>query len=330
MDPVPLRSIARVAERPFQSFSEAAGRVLDALAPHLDGAAVAVTQLDWDRGEWRVVDARDRAGIGLEAGLSAPLTGTPCGEMAAGGGPRVAADAGIEPAFEHLDLVRTLGIRSYAGVPLELSDGLRVGTLAVFSPEPGRFGQPDLDALEVLGRMLASEYERVRRVLELRRLRGRLDDHPGADPVTGAPGRESLLAALEHEWEVSRAGATVSYLVAMRVAELDAARERYGGAMADLLLRDAARAVSANIRQTDLYARVDDETFGVLLVGCGGPDGAGAFVRRVREGLEVLTAERPLHPELLVSMQDLAAVGSAGEVLEAATAGIAVPAREIA
>jgi GGDEF domain-containing protein len=100
--------------------------------------------------------------------------------------------------------------------------------------------------------------------------------------------------------------------------------------MVDLLLRDAARSISANIRQTDLHARVDDETFGVLLVGCGGPEGAGAFVRRVREGLEVLTAERPIHPEMLVSMQDLATAGSAVEALESATAGIAVPAREIA
>jgi GGDEF domain-containing protein len=330
MDPVPLRSIARVAERPFQSFSEAAGRVLDALAPHLDGAAVAVTQLDWDRGEWRVVDARDRAGLGLEAGLSAPLTGTPCGEMVSGAGPRVAADAQIEPAYEELDFVRQHGIRSYAGVPLELSDGLRVGTLIIVSPEPGRFGQRDLDALEILARLLASEYERVRRVLEVRRLRERLDDHPDADPITGAPGPEALSAALEREWEVTRTGSTVSYVIGLRVAELEAARERYGGAMADLLLRDAARAISANIRQTDLHARVDAETFGVLLVGCGGPDGAGAFVRRVREGLEVLTAERPMHPELLVSMQDLAAAGSAGEALDAATAGIAVPATEIA
>ncbi len=57
-------------------------------------------------------------------------------------------------------MIRRFGIRSYVGVPLELSTGERAGSLCLNSTRVGRFDEFHLRALSVLGRLLGYEFER--------------------------------------------------------------------------------------------------------------------------------------------------------------------------
>jgi len=108
-------------------------------------------------------------------------------------------------------------IRFYAGAPLLSSDGYALGTLCVFDSHPAQLAGPQAAALQALSRQ-------VSRLLEMRRLRRRIDPHQSehdwyearlaeyyvqleqqnlelseqtrTDPLTGLPNRRALSAAL--------------------------------------------------------------------------------------------------------------------------------------
>ncbi|UJR85134.1 protein kinase domain-containing protein [Sandaracinus amylolyticus] len=72
----------------------------------------------------------------------------------------VVRDTTRDPRFQTSPLV--LGepfVRFYAGVPLELADGARVGTLCVLDRVPRDLAPSQLDALSILARRTASELE---------------------------------------------------------------------------------------------------------------------------------------------------------------------------
>jgi CheY-like chemotaxis protein len=106
-------------------------------------------------------------------GLSAELAeerGTPrehsfCAHSVAGRAPLVVQDAHENPCFEDNPLVRTLGLRFYAGVPLVTRGGEAVGTLCVLDFRPHLFGFFDLELLSVLSRRVLAELELRERLL---------------------------------------------------------------------------------------------------------------------------------------------------------------------
>ena len=69
-----------------------------------------------------------------------------------------------------------VGARSYLGVPLELSDGTRVGSLAAVSRRRNAFTAADEQLFVMLARVLASELERESNARDLRRFNDMLRD----------------------------------------------------------------------------------------------------------------------------------------------------------
>lgn len=144
----------------YDSFADATRSVLDLLERHLPGSAVFLAHLDRAQATFRVVDARGGKALGLKANLALPLGDSLCAAMAEGRAPRrcddVAGHAVLGPLAHRLGL----GIRSYLGVPVELSNGARVGSLAAYAPERDRFGDADERLFAMLARVLAVELER--------------------------------------------------------------------------------------------------------------------------------------------------------------------------
>ena len=66
--------------------------------------------------------------------------------------------------------------RSYLGVPLELSDGTRVGSLAALSRRRNAYTAADEQLFVMLARVLASELERESNARDLRRFNDMLRD----------------------------------------------------------------------------------------------------------------------------------------------------------
>jgi GGDEF domain-containing protein len=94
--------------------------------------------------------------------------------------------------------------------------------------------------------------------------------------------------------------------------------ERYGEAMANLLLKDVAEVLGGAVRRTDYLARVSPDGLSAVLVGCKGPDGALAFLGRFERALERVADGRPASLQLSYGVQRLAEADSPQQALELA------------
>ena len=168
-------SVATTAS--YRSFADATRSVLDLLEAHLPDATLFLSHLDRSHNVHRIVDTRAGESFGLQANQATPLRDSYCGRMAEDLGPRRCDDLSADAVYARLDLQQQLGAVSYLGVPLELSDGSRVGSLAALSRTPSRFTDADEQLFGVLARVLSSELERESSTRDLQRMSETLREH---------------------------------------------------------------------------------------------------------------------------------------------------------
>jgi diguanylate cyclase (GGDEF)-like protein len=298
-----LDALSRLAARRFGSFADAATSVLDLLESASPGGNLVLGQVDWDEGKCRVIDAR---GDAVQRGAMIPLArGLPANGSAAG-------------ELLDADSLAALSPANWLAAPLDASDGRVVGVLLATGAS-GEESSRDVAQLLLVGaRLLSYEWESISARAELRRLAEVARDRESTDPVTGLPNRETLVASIEREHELSKRGTVESFLIVCQVRDRDAVVERYGEAMANLLLKDVAEVLGGAIRRTDYLARVSQDALTAVLVGCKGPDGALAFLSRFERALERVTSSRPESLKLSYGIQRLADAGSPREALELA------------
>jgi diguanylate cyclase (GGDEF)-like protein len=305
-----------VAGRRFQSFSAAADSVLEVLEGALPSAKIIVGELNPDDGTCRVVDARGEPFETIERSSSLPWTVQAANGNGSGGGRRGGM---LDP-----ELLRALEVKSYLAVPLDTSNGTTLGMLCALGSESGLFTQEHAELLTLSGRLLNYEWESVKSRADLRRMEEQLRDPERTDKVTGLPNRPSLIAALDREWELCQRGTVTSWVLVAWMRDLDSVRRTYGDAMADLLMKDVSEVLRGTIRRTDYLGRVGANQFGVVLVGCKGPEGAQAFFNRFQYALDKVKGGRPVEPEVTYGAHSLAEAASAEQALD--LAGLAAPA----
>jgi diguanylate cyclase (GGDEF)-like protein len=307
-----LSALARLAERRFTSFSEAADTVLDLLEAELPPGSILLGRVDWDEGELRLIDVRGTAAAELGAGSTLPLA------VDAHGGTR---------GFLDPQMLQRLSVRSYIALPLDSSSGSGALTLCALASGTDVFTQAHLDVLSIGGRLLTYEWESVKWRADLRRLGERLRDPQRTDSVTGLLNRVALVEAAEREWRLASRGTLETYVLAFRVSNLGTVSARHGAAVAELMLKDAADVMQSAIRRTDYAGRLGDDMFGAVLVGCKGLEGAAAFIGRYGQALSRVTAERPAQLEIsyaICSLGDAESPEAALTRIEAEARGSAV------
>jgi diguanylate cyclase (GGDEF)-like protein len=285
-----LSALARLAERRFTSFSEAADTVLDLLEAALPPGSILLGRVDWDEGELRLIDVRGPAAGSLGAGATLPLA------PGANGGSR---------GFLDPQALQELSVRSYLALPLDSSSGAGALTLCALAAGTDVFNQDHLDVLTVAGRLLTYEWESVKWQADLRRLAERLRDPQRTDPLTGLLNRVAFVEAVEREWRLAERGTLETYVLAFRVSNLVTVAQRHGSAVANLMLKDAADVMQTAIRRTDHAGRIAEDGFGAVLVGCKGLEGAAAFIGRYGQALTHVTHERPARLELAYAICSL-------------------------
>ncbi|MEA2366689.1 MAG: diguanylate cyclase, partial [Thermoleophilaceae bacterium] len=296
-----LSALARLAERRFTSFSEAADSVLDLLEAELPAGSLLLGRVDWDESELRLIDVRGAAAAELGAGSTLPLA------PGASGGSR---------GFLDPQALQRLSVRSYLALPLDSSSGAGALTLCALAPGTDVFTQEHLELLSVAGRLLTYEWESVKWRADLRRMGERLRDPERTDALTGLLNRLAFVEAVEREWRLAERGTLETYVLAFRVSNLRAIAERYGAAVGELMLKDAADVMQTAIRRTDHAGRLAEDSFGAVLVGCKGLEGAAAFVGRYGQSLTRATHDRPAQLELAYAICSLGDAESPEAALE--------------
>ena len=177
MDVGAIKAAAAASAASYRSFADATRSVLDLLERLMPGCALYLSHLDRAHSVHRIVDTRGGAGLGLRSNLATPLSESYDIAMAEERAPRLCNDVSADHVYAIVGMQRRAGAGSYLGVPLELSDGSRVGALAALSERAARFRPDDEQLFTMLARVLAYELERESNERDLRRLNDSLRDH---------------------------------------------------------------------------------------------------------------------------------------------------------
>jgi diguanylate cyclase (GGDEF)-like protein len=217
VDASAIQAAAAASSATYRSFADATRSVLDLLERHLPDAVLYLAHLDRSQATHRIVDARNGSGVGLRSNLAIPLGDAFCSHMAEDRAPRLCNAVGRDPVYRDLPMQEQVGARAYLGVPLELSDGTRVGSLAALRHSVAGFTDADEQLFQMLARVLASELERESNERDLRRFNDLLRDQARGMGAIGrvvralAAGEDARTAVCEAAREV--AGAPVAFLL---------------------------------------------------------------------------------------------------------------------
>jgi hypothetical protein len=165
-----LSALARLAERRFTSFSEAADAVLDLLEAELPPGSLLLGQVGREDPELRLIDVRGEAATVIQPGSTLPLASSQNGN----------GHGLLDPAT-----LAELSVRSYLALPLETGAGAGAIMLCALAPGTNIFTRGHLELLAVAGRLLTYEWETVTWRADLRRLNERLRDPERTDSLTG-------------------------------------------------------------------------------------------------------------------------------------------------
>jgi diguanylate cyclase (GGDEF)-like protein len=217
VDASAIKAAAAASSATYRSFADATRSVLDLLERHLPDAVLYLAHLDRGQFIHRIVDVRNGTGLGLRSNLAIPLGDAFCSHMAEGRAPRLCNDVARHEVYATLPMQQRMGARAYLGVPLELSDGTRVGSLAALRHSRDGFTDADEQLFSMLARVLASELERESNERDLRRFNDLLRDQARGMGAIGrvaralAGGGDAREAVCEAACEV--AGAPVAFLL---------------------------------------------------------------------------------------------------------------------
>ena len=212
-----IKAAAAASAASYRSFADATRSVLDLLERLMPGCALYLSHLDRAHAVHRIVDTRGGTALGLRSNLATPVSESYDLAMAEERAPRLCNDLGADPVYAEIGAQRRTAAGSYLGVPLELSDGARVGALAALSPDPDRFRPDDEQLFTMLARVLAYELERESNERDLRRLNDSLRDHARGMGAVGrvvrvlAGGDDARRAVCRAACEM--AGAPVAFLL---------------------------------------------------------------------------------------------------------------------
>jgi diguanylate cyclase (GGDEF)-like protein len=217
VDASAIQAAAAATSATYRSFADATRSVLDLLEQHFPDAVLYLAHLDRSQFSHRIVDVRNGAGVGLRSNVAIPLGDAFCSHMAEDRAPRLCNAFGRDPVYRELPMQERIGARAYLGVPLELSDGTRVGALAALRHSVTGFTDADEQLFLMLARVLASELERESNERDLRRFNDLLRDQARGMGAIGrvaralAGGEDARTAVCEAAREV--AGAPVAFLL---------------------------------------------------------------------------------------------------------------------
>lgn len=256
----------RLSGRSRDGLRDAVRATLRFLASHQPAATFVVAHLDYTERRHSVIDARGPLQTELSAGLSTALEASMCFHMIAGRGPRMCPDVADDVVYESLAFARNQGVGAYAGVPLELPDGTRVGSIFAITREANGLGEEDLRLIHAsasaLAEVLAEHASQVSGGEFMRNLR----QLARSDELTGALNAAAFEDVL-HGRLLRPGSLKGSYYIGLSIDDLGALRERYGHAVGDLVLKDAAAALSACVHACDPVGRVGDGRFAALVLG---------------------------------------------------------------
>lgn len=218
---------------------------LTRLAKRLFGVPVALVSLiDFNR-QWF------KSNQGLSA-QETPRDISFCGHAILGNDVLVVPDTLLDKRFHDNPLVvNDPKIRFYAGVPLQVPNGSKLGTLCLIDRDPRSMSHEDLELLRDLGHMAERELAAVQLAT--------LDD------LTLISNRRGLMSLGSHTLTLCTRLQRKAILLLFDLNRFKEINDRYGHAEGDRALVAFAQILKDTFRESDVIARLGGDEFVVLL-----------------------------------------------------------------
>lgn len=179
-----------------------------------------------------------------------------CGHTILGDDVFVITDAWQDPRFADNPLVTgEPHIRFYAGCPLRVAGGHKLGTLCIIDSRPRSFGPDDVAALKDLAGMVQSELSAVQMATE--------------DALTGILNRRGFEMLAQHALAMCLRQHSAATLVFFDLDKFKQVNDSHGHAVGDHLLQRFAAALGRVFRDSDVWGRLGGDEFVVLLTNTG-------------------------------------------------------------
>jgi len=180
-------------------------------------------------------------------------------------------------------VVGSPGIRFYAGIPLEVQDGIRIGSLCAVDNEPREMDQEQIEILKDLSEMVKSELAAVRLTSAHMELIAELESAERAaaiDPLTKLWNRGGAEKLLEKEFHAAQRNNTSLTLALVDIDHFKQVNDQHGHDVGDHALRAFATTVSSAMRRSDSFCRWGGEEFLLVMPDCNS-DHASQAINRV-------------------------------------------------
>lgn len=202
-------------------------------------------------------------------GLSVNETGRDvsfCGHAILGDEIFVIPDAAGDPRFADNPLVTgEPNIRFYAGCPLKVSRGARVGTLCIIDRQPRTFDDEDAQALRDLAAMVEDELHAFQTGM--------------TDALTHIWNRRGFLTIARDSLKLCDRQAEDGTLVCLDLDGFKLINDSHGHAAGDAALERFAFGMSQCFRPTDVFARIGGDEFVAWMPGASAETAAAATAR---------------------------------------------------
>jgi diguanylate cyclase (GGDEF)-like protein len=143
-------------------------------------------------------------------------------------------------------------VRFYAGVPLQSEEGHNLGTLCVIDRKPRRLDPHERTMLQLLADLVMRELQLRQRSMQC--------------PVTGLFNRSVFFSFGQQEFERARSERRRLALFNFDIDDFRQINMRWGHQAGDQVLLDLCDVARARLSAEDLFGRIGDEEFSILLV----------------------------------------------------------------
>ena len=217
-----------------------------------------------------------------------------CAHTILGKGLNVVPDARLDPRFSDNPLVTgDPHIVFYAGCPLELPGGSRIGSLCVIDRERHSVTQEDMETLHDLAVLAQGEFAGMLDESARREVRSEMSEtkrQVNVDFLTKLWNREAIFSLLEVEIARACRAKTGIGALLVDVDDFKKINDGHGPAIGDEVLRQVAKRMLGSVRPTDGLGRYGGEEFLIVVGSCLQFSDAQHVAERLRQRI----AESPI------------------------------------
>ncbi len=161
-------------------------------------------------------------------------------------------------------------IRFYAGCPLRVADGSKIGTLCLIDVNPRELDHEDHDLMRDLTKMVEEELAAIQLAT--------------TDDLTLLSNRRGFESLAQHALNICKRTEIPASLLFFDLNGFKKINDQYGHAEGDWALQSFADVLRNQLRESDVIGRLGGDEFAVLLTDLAGP-GTGEIVTRLRQTL---------------------------------------------